>query len=68
MEASYYGLDVGGASLLGPEEADVIAAWLEDDDIGAGRHGCTEMIEHARCYITGDACISHVGVDTLLAQ
>ena len=64
----HYRRNIGGAMFLGSEEAEIVAARLQDHNVSALGHGRVEAAQHAGRDIAGDASIGDVGLDPSLAQ
>ena len=56
--------DIGGVLLLRPAKTEIIAARLQDDDIGAIGDRGINPAEHAGGGIGDDASIGNRGIDT----
>ena len=61
-------LDVGGALLLRETEAEIIAARLQNDDVGALGRRVVEAAQHARGRVAENPGVGNLGGDALLAQ
>src|SRR6516162_3886246 len=66
VQALHHGGDIGGARLLATEETQVIAARLQNDNVGAVRHGGLETIAHAGGDVAIYAGIDDMRIDALV--
>src|SRR6266550_3816693 len=57
--------NVGSTLLLGAEETQIVAARLQDRDVGSGWHVLVDAAEHHRGGVKRHSGIGHLSIDAL---
>ena len=64
----HHSRDVGCALLFRETKAEIVAARLQDDDVGALGHRAIEPAQHAHGGVAGNPGVGNLGEDSLRAQ